>query len=271
MTPRRITFEGPAARGAVIAADVLVELLDMMLDGSRKAVRLLVEGRSTASGTPPAWLEGAVVFDMTGLEQGSTVVSTSARPLRETLPEHLARIPTLDRTIEAATGLDVWFTGLGDAISGKRDSDRFDAELLETYTRFARILAKGFEAIGFEGPQPLRIGPAQVGEIAQLLASVPLPRQVRIAGKLEQLDPTGRRFTLTLQSGLVLGVVDESVPSERVAEWLGKPVVASGLAVFRPSGALLRLEAHRFDKPAPQAALRFRRAHQYLSGAADAE
>lgn len=70
MSSLRITLDGPAARGAVVAADVLAELLDVLLDGSRKAVRRLIEGRSTASdGTSPPWLEPSVVFDVTGLAE----------------------------------------------------------------------------------------------------------------------------------------------------------------------------------------------------------
>jgi hypothetical protein len=250
MSARRVILEGPAARGVVIAADVLAELLGVMLDGSRKAVRLVVEGRSTANGTPPpAWLDRAVVFDVTGLGQGSTVVSTSARPLHETLPEHLAGLPWLDGATAGITGLDVWCAGLADALGDQRDSDRFDAPLLESYLGLGRILAKGFVALELEGPERLRIGHEQVEVIARLLASVPRPRQVRITGTLEPLEPGDRRFTLTLPHASVRGLLDEGMPSERLAEWSGRVVLASGLAIFRPSGSLLRLEAQRLDVP----------------------
>lgn len=247
MISHDITLEGPAARGAVIAGDVLHALLDVMIDGSRKAVRLLVEGRSTASGIVPAWLERAAAFDFIELAPGSTHVVTRAKPLREAVPEVFSQT-TLPG--DAVSALDVFAAGLRDAMQGNADSDRFDAQLLKSYAKFERILAKGFHTITIGGPVPVRVDHESVEIAARLRSSVPSPRQVRVTGKIEQITHSDRRFTLLLEDGsAVVGVANDDVPPERMAESFGKPVVVSGLAIFRPSGALLRVEVQRFDEP----------------------
>jgi hypothetical protein len=80
-------------------------------------------------------------------------------------------------------------------------------------------------------------------------AVLALPRQVKVAGTLVQREPGARWFTLILPRARVPSVLDERVPLECLAEWLGKPVVVAGRAVFGPSGALLCLQAHRLEEP----------------------
>lgn len=250
MVARRISLEGASARGAVISADVLHELLGVVLDCSRKAVRLLVEGRSSARGQAPPWLDDAVAFDVVGFASGSTQVLTHMRPLREALAERHAHIHSLDRTIGGASALDVLTWGLQDALSGKRDSDRFDVDLLESYRRFGRVLSKGFDSIDLGGPEPVCIDVERVAIVERLVAAVPQPRKSRVTGMLERVEHDGRRFTLRLHDGSsVLGVADDDLQTERLAESVGSRVTITGLAVFRPSGSLLRLEATRVDAP----------------------
>lgn len=250
MDARRISLEGGSARGAVISASVLHELLGVMLECSRKAVLLLVEGRSSASGDGPPWLDDAVAFDVVGFAEGSTQVLTQARPLREALAEHHGPIPWLDRTIGEASALDVFAWGLEDALLGKQDSDRFDAELLDAYRRFGRVLAKGFGSIELGGPEPVRIDVERMKLLDELEGRIPPPRRTRVTGTLERVEPGGRRFTLRLHDGsAVLGVADDELPAERLAAQLGARVTVTGRAVFKPSGGLLRMETTRVDEP----------------------
>ena len=75
---------------------------------------------------------------------------------------------------------------------------------------------------------------------------------VRIAGKLDVLRHSDRTFTLILHSGGQLrGVVaSDAIDLTALAALWGRPVVVSGVAKFRPSGSLLRVEAERIEPAA---------------------
>lgn len=74
-------------------------------------------------------------------------------------------------------------------------------------------------------------------------------QSVRIAGTLDGLGYSDRIFTLVLKSGVqVRGVVASEVfDLTTLAALWGQTVVVSGLARFRPSGSLLRVEAERIE------------------------
>lgn len=240
MTSRRISLQGTAARGAVISASVLHELLGVVLEGSHGAVRLLVEGRSTGEGTVPSWLDEAAAFDVVGFEAGSTQVLVQTRPLREALE----RPPSI---FGAAAALDVLAWGLRDALAGHRDSERFDAHLLRSFGAFGRVLSKGFHAIELGGDEPVLIDASGLQAFAALEAAIPRARRVRVTGVLEEVEP--RRFELRLTDGSTARALVDEVPQDRLASSSGRKVVVSGLAVFKPSGALLRIEATSIEEP----------------------
>jgi hypothetical protein len=73
-------------------------------------------------------------------------------------------------------------------------------------------------------------------------------QRVRIVGKVDEIRHSDRAFTLVLQSGeQIRGVLAEGEP-EALAPFFGKLAVVEGVAQFRPSGSLLRVDA---DLPQP--------------------
>lgn len=78
-----VRLSGPATRGNRIGAALLRDLLDVLTDSARGALRLRVEGRSSAPGTQPGWLVSTADFEMVGIEPGSTVLVFEARPVSE--------------------------------------------------------------------------------------------------------------------------------------------------------------------------------------------
>lgn len=79
-------------------------------------------------------------------------------------------------------------------------------------------------------------------------ARAPDDRRVIVAGKIEMIRHSDRRFTLILPAGEVLrGIASARVDLEDVAGLFGKPALVSGTARFHPSGSLLRVEADRIE------------------------
>jgi hypothetical protein len=70
---------------------------------------------------------------------------------------------------------------------------------------------------------------------------------VRLAGLLDTIRHSDRMFTLKLESGITLRGIAEGVPPETLAGLFGKMVTVSAMAVFRPSGRVLRLHADHIE------------------------
>ena len=122
---------------------LLRDLLDVVVDGCQQAVRLNVEGRSTAKGKPPAWLERAATFEVVALHEGSTVLVVEAPSLAEAAPEHFGQ-PDLFRTVDPAQScLDLLEESVRDAVAGRVESDAYDDGLVRTFEEFSRVLRHG--------------------------------------------------------------------------------------------------------------------------------
>lgn len=259
MSQRKITLRGDAAKGATVSAIVLRDLLDALIEGCQRSTRLHYEGRSSASGPIPRWLEAAASFDLQQLREGSTVIVLEAPTLQEAAPEYFAQgfaqgfaqsfaQGTPFRPLrEGASALDLFHEGLRDAAAGVTDSDWFDAPLLKTYDKLKRVLAQGFDEIVFDDGGQLAINAAVLESVRELRSRVPDARHVRVAGKLEQIQHSDRRFLLMVDGNALRGVADESISPDELASLFGQQVIATGDAVFRPSGSILRIDAMRLE------------------------
>jgi hypothetical protein len=134
---RRIRFKGPGARGARIDAALLRDLLDVLVDGCQQAVRLRVEGRSTAQGKIPGWLARAAVIEVVGLSPGSTVIAVEAPSLAEAAPEQFGQGDFFTPVDPGLTCLDLFEESLRDAVQGRAESDAYDDGLIRTCEEFS--------------------------------------------------------------------------------------------------------------------------------------
>jgi hypothetical protein len=236
---------GPGALGVRIDGALLRDLLDVVVDGCQQVVRLSVEGRSTAQGKPPAWLERAAAFELVGLHEGSTVLVVEAPSLAEAAPQHFGQ-PDVFRTVDPTRScLDLLEESVRDAVAGRPESDAYDDGLIKTFEEFSRVLRHGVEAVELGDGAPVRIDGGSVEALGRLRRAIHSAQHVRVAGKLDVLRHSGRMFTLVLESGIhVRGVVTgESVDLSALGELWGQDVVVTGVAKFRPSGSVLRIEA----------------------------
>ncbi|MBV8308823.1 MAG: hypothetical protein JO344_00350 [Planctomycetaceae bacterium] len=248
----RIT--GPTACGSRISGPLLRDLLGLVSEGSRRALRMRVEGRSIAKGTPPAWLAPGAGFDFTGLSGGSCVVHIEAPTLAQAAPDEFAQGSLFLDYQASAVGL--WTQSLEDALEGKADSELFDTGLLdEIEADLKRVFAHSIDGIeianGAPDARPIVLKPESVERVQRLRLQTPLSMRVRVAGRLGSLRHSDRRFTLILGDGRSVTGIAEGVEDRHLASLWGQTVVVSGLAVFRPSGALLRIEADHIARASP--------------------
>src|SRR5262249_10076604 len=145
------------------------------------------------------------------------------------------------------TCLDVLGEALEDALSGRVDSDLYDDGLVETFEEFGHALEHGLDAIEFRnGRVHGRLDQVGVEALSQLRRNMPAPQRARVAGTLDLLRHSNRMFALILASGETLrGTVADPVDFLELGHLLGQQVIVSGVAYFRASGRVLRVEAEQ--------------------------
>ena len=224
------------------------DLLDALDQGAKGSVRLRLEGRSRAGGGfPPAWVSEAARFELVGLLRGAPGLEVRAPALGDALRERFAQTDLFPLADPSDTALTLMSRGLSDALRGDADSDAYDEGLLRAFEGFRDVFRHGVTGIevrnGRAGAAPLVVTPAGVETVQRLQRQTPRPQRVRVAGTVDAIRHSDRAFTLVLASGeSVRGVLAEGRPEELAAHF-GRLTVVSGLAHFRPSGALLRIDA----------------------------
>jgi hypothetical protein len=91
--------------------------------------------------------------------------------------------------------------------------------------------------------QPESFNEALSDAAESLYLQTPPARRVRICGKLDLLGVSKRVLGLFLEDGAPVTAVWTSEGFVDLASFLDKQVVVEGLAEFRPSGVLLRVDA----------------------------
>jgi hypothetical protein len=248
-----IKLKGPAVRPERIAAPLFHDLLHIFVEGAQRALRFRIEGRSTARGSQPGWLRSAAQFDLLIEPQAEPgIFRVESRPLKQVLPENLRSSEALVDLGSTGTAVDLFEAGLEDALSGAADSDKFDEGMAETFHAFARLFDQGVERIEIINGRTIPVDIEGVERVARLRRQTPLPRAVRIAGKLDAIRHSDRVFTLILENGTALKGVGEHLDPAELASLFGQKVIVSGQAVFRPSGSVLRIEAEQIQGASPQ-------------------
>lgn len=231
----------------------------MLLDATRGALRLRVEGRSTARGSLPAWLTAAADFDVVAIDAGSTVLIIEAKALSEAVPALFCQQELFEAVDANDSAFGIMEQTLRSAVDGRSDSDLFDQPLLSIFRRFERVLAAGFSSIeltdGKKGAAGVVVDSTSVAAVDRLIRATPEPQRVRVSGTLDTIRHSDRMFTLLMDDGKAVKGIAEGIAAEQLAVFFGQHVVVAGIAVFRPSGAVLRIEADAIDAAGADAAV----------------
>lgn len=224
-------------------------LLDFYIEGSRRALRLRTEGRSTAKGPRPSWIDAAVHAAIE-IKPGSTLIEIDALSLLKAVPDQFVQLdffPELDVDLPA---FDYLVDSLRAATTEQGDASLYDRELLE-FLRGHEALFKtyGVDAIEFrhrvDGPPELELQRGALASLRTLAHRIPRPQHVRLAGHLETIRHSDLTFSVLVSGTGVRGVADPAC-AEALRELWGTDVVVSGEAHFTLRGDIQRIEAVRF-------------------------
>jgi hypothetical protein len=244
--------------------------------GAAGALRLRIEGRSaTRADRLPAWVDYGTDFAVLDFTSDPPGIVLGAPSLEEALPERFQQGDLFSPIDPRDSALSLLATSLQDASAGRVDSDAFDMDLLGVFARdFARLFrGSHVESIGMrngriDSPR-VDLDPTGLRVLAQLRDRTPRPRRVRLAGQIDVIRYSTCTFVMRLADGSeVRGVlIDEG--AETLRPHFGKHVVVEGVAQFRPSGRLLRVDVDRLHAATARDLAAFSAAPRPLEGVGD--
>jgi hypothetical protein len=271
-----LLLHGLQSTGEGLPGALLRDLLDAVDRGAKGAVRLRLEGRSSArGGFPPAWVNEAAAFRMAGFHRGTPGVVLRIPTLREALPQRFAQEDLFPPVDPGDSALTLMGRSLGDALSGNADSDAYDPPLLRSFEEFREVFRHGVTALEIRNGAPdrpaLMVTPDGIRVVQRLHRQTPRSQRIRIAGKVDAIRYSDRAFTLILDSGeQIRGVLAEGEP-EVLAPFFGRVALVSGTAQFRPSGSLLRVDAEQLQPGTDQDLALWSESPRPLFATADAQ
>ncbi|MBL8955133.1 MAG: hypothetical protein JNK82_30430, partial [Myxococcaceae bacterium] len=148
----------------------------------------------------------------------------------------------------AKSPVDLFEDTLEDALRGDEDSEAFDGPLLETMKRFRGLLSHGVESVEIKNGRVLQVDARAVQNVVRLADQEHASRRVRIAGRLETIRHSDCRFVLILPGGAQVAGTAAELGVEALRGAFGKSVVIQGVADFRPSGNVLRINAEKVEE-----------------------
>lgn len=244
-----ITLNGTSAADERVSGHILRDLVDILVEGSEQTLRYRIEGRSKARGTPPGWLRPASDFQIEAVHgRGEPLAfKVDAKPLAEAMPEKFAQATLFEGIDASKSSVDLFEDTLAEAIRGEEDSELFDGPLLETMKGFKGLLAHGVDSVQIKNGRLLEVNTKAVQNVARLADQEHPSRRVRIAGWLETIRHSDCRFVLILPDGAKVAGTAIDLGAEALRGAFGKRVVIQGVADFRPSGNVLRINAEKVE------------------------
>lgn len=247
----RLRTAGKLAGG--VPPTTVGEVIRLVEPAVRRSVRMAFEGRSSASGRRPKWLEAAAAVRLTGVEIGAdgATLRFNAPRFVDAAPSLYEQLTMFGRLPEGHfTGFDMLAGALSRVRDDDADSDRYDSSLLSSITRFGRGIDNVFSSVELaetSNHAAQTLDGALIERARKLRDRTPSPRPVRLLATLDMVRVSTGSLGLKLDDGAeVRGVVAEEVIAE-AQQHLGSRVLVHGKAVYRPSGHLLRLEVDAFE------------------------
>lgn len=143
------------------------------------------------------------------------------------------------------TAFDLLAGSLHDVRQMTKNSERFDHALLLRFASYRRLLRRGLTSIALPDANSAEesIDEPLSAAAESLFRETPPARRVRMCGRLDSLTVSRRVLGLYLEDGAAVTAIWTSEGFVDLANFLDKQIVIEGLAEFRPSGTLLRVDA----------------------------
>ena len=246
----KIRLQGLSTPEGTISLETLVTVSRMLLEASRRTLRLIVDGVSVKRGKVPDSLRRLLDFNITGISKGSTVLQIEAPTFEASAPDLIQQPGFWDDPIEPKdTVVSLLSKSVHDATSGNMESDYYDRGVLESLMSFRRLLKGRISNVEIKcqsrPAEEFRITDKELEKIKMLEADTPAPRATIVAGIFNRIEHDSRHFELVLESGQkVRGFAESShVDVEQMRTLWGEKATVKGIGHFKPNGTIRSIEA----------------------------
>lgn len=246
------TFElsGPEGLGAKPRPELIAPVLGRVRETLLDSVRMGFLHSSHARGRVPVCLQRAAEVRFLGHAGGKG----DSTLLRFEVPEFGSVAAELFEQGQLwnsgpkpeQTAFELLAESLRDVRKQAKNSDRFDHALLRRFASYRHLLKRGLNSIALPDAnitEQESIDEPLSAAAENLVRDTPPARRVRLSGRLDLLGVSKRLMGLFLEDGASITAVWAAEGFVDLASFLDKQVVIEGLAEFRPSGALLRVDA----------------------------
>lgn len=239
----QIEMESRQVKNQMVSVTLLQALLSVLIEGSKGALRLQTEGRSTVRGAPPQWIKAATTFSMAFKENKLHVESPT---LFDAAPEIFKQNDWFADLNPQSTSLDYFQDSLAGVLNPELVDSLYDKALLEAFQGFRHVFSQGVDKVHFLNKKGLHITPETITMFKEREASLPFPCPVKVLGHLEAVRAQDRTFKLvTVQDEHVIKGIAKHIAHKKLQTLLNKEVLISGIAYFTMAGKTLRVEAEQ--------------------------
>ena len=259
MMEHKVIMHGPAVRTFGVTPAALGAVLSRLGDSLHGAVDVAFRLSSRAGRRQP-WLRRAGQVELKDARKTGDHEMTmffEAPAFGDVAADYYRQPPLFGPAPHREdTAFDVLGDAVSDVLSQRGDSDRFDVGLLKRFHGFQSSVFKQeeVEELLISGhrlpqPNPCRLSTEFAARAKKLYLQAPESARVRVAGRLDMIEASTLAFALVLPGGERVRGVWKGDGFEILRALVNTDVVATGMAVYRPSGGLLRVDA---DVLAPQ-------------------
>lgn len=252
---RTICLEAPQGLGRKPRPEMIAPIFAHLHGTLKDSVRMGFMHSSRVRGRIPKVLDMAAQVNFSGIsssDDNNTILHFEVAQLGDIAHDLFQQLQLWDDGPQSGqTAFELLGGSILDISQRQMESTRYDLGMLSGIARYHTWLTRGLTSITLTDTDIAglpRIDEALVRTARELSSTTPQPRRIRIAGKLDLLGVSQRVLKLHLPDGDVVTAVWES--SRAVSDLSGlfdRDVVVEGLAVFRPSGTLLRVDADAID------------------------
>ena len=250
MVERTFELRGTNGLGAKPRPELIGPVLGKVHDTLLASVRMGFLHSSRTRGRVPGILRRAAdvrYLGHSGGENESTILRFEVPEFGSVAQELFAQGQLWDTGPKPEqTAFDLLAASLHDIRLMAKDSERFDHAMLGQFAGYRRFLHDGLESIVL--PDPLSAMSEAIDEplsaaASALFRATPPARRVRLCGRLDALGVSRKVLGLMLDDGAAVTAVWTMDGIVDLAGYIDRQVVIEGLAEFRPSGSLLRVDA----------------------------
>lgn len=253
LTQHTLTLYGENCRDGKPSPEAIAPFLSQIIPLVRDNIRLAFFKSSRIKGRPYRPLQRAWEIRFSGISAVDTIGTQlvfEVPTLGDAAPQLYEQTEMWDDTPSAEeTGLDLLGYTLSDIHSGNLNSNRFDLPLLYKLEKLKKVFKSGVSRMELGGHHlsneytPPPVSRELISQINIITSRTPSPKRARVQGGLDMVRCSDRVFEVLLENSERLRAVWTPQDLAPITKFLGKPVTIEGEAMFRPSGAFLRLDA----------------------------